>query len=957
MNKRIVSTYSDVEALLQAPPEQLAKDDSASSSAPLQAKQFLGLLDPEATAFTFQTFGEASAKGEIHLTEIHHGSLSKLVDDFCLLNHEGAGIFVTVNKTDFKGRKAENIRRVRAIWCDYDSEKQTEPKTLDKLLEQFPLQPSIIVSTSEGNFHFYWLIADGMGWLPFDAIMQRMVESYGSDKSARDRARVLRLPGYRNQKRQGWHVSIIKDKATGTRYTRNQLIKAFPPVQRGDTALTAEIARPERAPDDWEGEKERIKSALRCVPADDRDTWFRYGGAIFDFSDGSEEGFQIWDEWSQTTKSKNYDAKEQRRYWEHEFAKPRKSRTTIASIYRDALANGRDDPSDSAVTFEPVVLPPAVPLDGGELTAKTMARMRQLYRDRGLQPSDIQWIGIQDAIGTMEAMANRKATSAVYLSSLDPGVGKTQSVINFIPCLLASKAHEDVAAIICVGRLKEIATYVQGMALGEDDYAVIVYDSGANAHLNRMGNQSKKDARVLFTTQQMLESRAKRAQGFSAITAFHYKGTPRQIRIWDEAMLPAKPVLVNVTLVEGMTNTVKPYPKLLQTINDLLARVRASKDKEFVDVPDFAQVAKVDSYEAQEIFEEDGARDEVIDAVADLWSLSGRTVCVRRDYGGNTILDYETTLLEDLKPILVLDASGRVRQTYKYWREGRGGLLQLRSATKNYANLTPHVWRRAGSKQAWKDDRDELARAIGKEILREPQRRCLVIHPMRTRNFKHNVPAYINAHLPHRLIGSGIVEYLHWGDHAASNDYRDRDKIILATVMFREPSYYEAMARGSMGLKSDQSLEKKHYDEIMRGERADVILQAVCRGAVRKPLGDGCQPCDLYIIAARKQGIEDLLPIVFPGCKSIVDWSPVERELPKRVAEARRYIVEWLGKHPSERLRFSEVYGHFGMDKSNFYKDVYNHPDFEGALAKEGIFVEEQKGKHGNCFVKRGTAA
>jgi hypothetical protein len=44
--------------------------------------------------------------------------------------------------------------------------------------------------------------------------------------------------------------------------------------------------------------------------------------------------------------------------------------------------------------------------------------------------------------------------------------------------------------------------------------------------------------------------------------------------------------------------------------------------------------------------------------------LSGKTVSVRRDGAyGNTMLDYRETLPQGLAPLVVLDASGRVRST------------------------------------------------------------------------------------------------------------------------------------------------------------------------------------------------------------------------------------------------------------------------------------------------------
>jgi hypothetical protein len=79
--------------------------------------------------------------------------------------------------------------------------------------------------------------------------------------------------------------------------------------------------------------------------------------------------------------------------------------------------------------------------------------------------------------------------------------------------------------------------------------------------------------------------------------------------------------------------------------------------------------------------------------------LSGKTVAVRQDGPyGNTVLDYHETLPEGLAPMVVLDASGRVRETYSQWEENRGGLTRLTAAPKRYDNLTVHRWRTGGGK-------------------------------------------------------------------------------------------------------------------------------------------------------------------------------------------------------------------------------------------------------------------
>ena len=84
-----------------------------------QARQFLTRLDPEATTFTLQTFDDTPAKRR-QLARVVHGDFDRLADTLAGLQQWRAGIFVTINATDGKGRQAHNIERVRAVFVDLD---------------------------------------------------------------------------------------------------------------------------------------------------------------------------------------------------------------------------------------------------------------------------------------------------------------------------------------------------------------------------------------------------------------------------------------------------------------------------------------------------------------------------------------------------------------------------------------------------------------------------------------------------------------------------------------------------------------------------------------------------------------------------------------------------------------------------------------------------------------------
>jgi hypothetical protein len=89
------------------------------------------------------------------------------------LNRHGAGVFVCINATDLIGRSARNILQLRAVWQDEDSGCQGE----------FPLTPSIVVSTSPRNFQRLWSCDD----LTLDqhrAVQERLAASFGHDPQA-----------------------------------------------------------------------------------------------------------------------------------------------------------------------------------------------------------------------------------------------------------------------------------------------------------------------------------------------------------------------------------------------------------------------------------------------------------------------------------------------------------------------------------------------------------------------------------------------------------------------------------------------------------------------------------------------------------------------------------------------------------------------------------------------------
>ena len=163
-----------------------------------EAERFLTMLDPDTDKFTFQTFDDekVSDMKDEDLTRVFHGTLKQHGAALTRLNERGAGVFVTINKTDLRGRKNENVVAVRKFFVDTDG---APIKPIIQATQNGGVPPSCVVESSPGNCHFYW---DAECELEeFTDIQTALADKFGTDKNVKDLPRVMRLPGFYHQKR------------------------------------------------------------------------------------------------------------------------------------------------------------------------------------------------------------------------------------------------------------------------------------------------------------------------------------------------------------------------------------------------------------------------------------------------------------------------------------------------------------------------------------------------------------------------------------------------------------------------------------------------------------------------------------------------------------------------------------------------------------------------------------
>ena len=113
-----------------------------------EAEAFLTALAGQDAQFTFQTFDDVKVWSEEkqkmiprkdtpnapNVVRVFNGTFNAHKHTLAALNAKGAGVYVTVNQTDLKGRKEANIVKVRALFVDLDGSpiqpiKDDYPKT------------------------------------------------------------------------------------------------------------------------------------------------------------------------------------------------------------------------------------------------------------------------------------------------------------------------------------------------------------------------------------------------------------------------------------------------------------------------------------------------------------------------------------------------------------------------------------------------------------------------------------------------------------------------------------------------------------------------------------------------------------------------------------------------------------------------------------------------------------
>lgn len=194
------------------------------------------LTGDTSTPMTWQVFDDSGR--DPSLASICHGPLAEVSYRLGQANKHGCGVFVTVNQTDLKGRRARNITAVRALYIDTDGFRP----------DSYHLGPTMIVHSSAG-VHAYWCLRDALPLHEFRDAQKRLIARYGSDPKIHNLDRVMRVPGFWHLKAEPFPVMLSDG---GQRYTAAEVLAGLPELPKRSAPRSAP-RRTSLAGIDWAG--------------------------------------------------------------------------------------------------------------------------------------------------------------------------------------------------------------------------------------------------------------------------------------------------------------------------------------------------------------------------------------------------------------------------------------------------------------------------------------------------------------------------------------------------------------------------------------------------------------------------------------------------------------------------------------------------------------------------------
>jgi hypothetical protein len=173
------------------------------------AKDFLARSFAPGSTIALLLRTESPAKTQQRVVTLEHALAPRYLGWLAHENHAGANIYVAANplRSGSQTRTKECIASVRHLYLDIDEDGDARLAAL-RASDGAPV-PCAILSTSPGKYQVLWQV-EGFDFEQQEVMLKRLASAFGGDPACTDCNRVLRIPGFRNQKHSPAHFVAVE---------------------------------------------------------------------------------------------------------------------------------------------------------------------------------------------------------------------------------------------------------------------------------------------------------------------------------------------------------------------------------------------------------------------------------------------------------------------------------------------------------------------------------------------------------------------------------------------------------------------------------------------------------------------------------------------------------------------------------------------------------------------------
>ena len=252
-----------------------------------QAQRFLALLDSDSAPHEWH-YRAICPNIRADLRDAGRSKNLPSLDALLAKNIGGYGAYVVVNAG---GHDTASITGVRALFVDFDE----VDDHLHRVSDLVPFEPGIIVESSPGKHHVYWLV-DGVPVAEFKRAQEKLIALLNSDTSVHDLPRVMRLPGYIHTKDKGQPFITRVTHESGQRHDWAEFAAWLDKLPEPKARTNQSEHSPAGAAD-----FAQLQEVLQFIPntvATDYEQWQTVCAAIHHETQGTQQGYGLAVEWS-----------------------------------------------------------------------------------------------------------------------------------------------------------------------------------------------------------------------------------------------------------------------------------------------------------------------------------------------------------------------------------------------------------------------------------------------------------------------------------------------------------------------------------------------------------------------------------------------------------------------------------------------------------------------------------